>query len=206
MAEAQFQTTGQAAPPQPRRVTVAEFFELYGDKPYQVEVIDGEIVEMSPTQRDSERPTHRLYDSLKPFVVQNQLGEVWIESTYVLEADDRTDWVLGSRQPDVSFISRERIAAHDAKHGTGGPWRLAPDLAVEVISPTDKYSDVLKKVADYLRYGVWLIWLVDPQNRTVQVYTPDTPNGILLRDDATLTGDPILPGWSMPLAALFGEQ
>jgi Uma2 family endonuclease len=204
MAEAQSQTTGQSSPPAPRHITVAEFFELYGDKPYKVEVIDGEVVEMSPTQRDSQRPSHTLYDSLKPYAVQHQLGEVWIESTYVLEADDRTDWVRGSRQPDVSFISRDRIAAHDAKYGMGGPWRLAPDLAVEVISPTDKYSDVLQKITDYLRYGVRLIWLIDPQNRTVQVYTPDAPNGILLRDDATLAGDPVLPGWSIPVAELLG--
>lgn len=85
-------------------------------------------------------------------------------------------------------------------------FRVAPDLAVEIVSPTDKFSAVLKKVARYLEYGVKLIWVIDPQNRVVYVYTPDHPDGRALHEDATLNGDPVLPEWSMHFPDLLGAN
>src|SRR5262249_9763499 len=102
----------------------------------------------------------------------------------------------------VSFVSQERIDAHVDRYGETGPIRLAPDLAIEVISPGDKYSDVDDKVADYLRYGVRLVIVLNPRNRTARNCTPENPGGLI--EHTTLRGDPVLPGWSMPLAELFG--
>jgi len=180
---------------------VAEFFDRYSDVP--AEVVNGEVVIMSPNQRDSMTVAEDLFIDLRGFVKEHNLGVVSMETAFVLDADPRTDWVRGARQPDVAFVARERAAAHDAEHGRKGPWRLAPDLAAEVVSPTDKYSDIMEKVADYLRYGVQLVWLISPEARSVRIFTPDDPDGHTLHASDTLSADPVIPGWSMPVARLF---
>jgi Uma2 family endonuclease len=169
-----------------------------------IEVVDGEIVVMSPPQRQHIRIAHDLFRSLDRFLEENQLGRAWLEAPYLLEADDRGDWVRGARTPDLSFIARERVEAHDAQYGdVEGPYRLAPDLAVEIVSPGDSYSTVMQKVADYLRYGVRLVWVIDPQTRAVRIHTQEDPDGRTLSDTDTLSGEPVLAGWSMSIKLLL---
>jgi len=156
---------------------------------------------MSPPPIRPIRIARDLCDSLGDFASAGDLGQVWPDGTpYVLDASPRRDWVRGARMPDVSFIARDRLAAHAAQHAEDGPFRLAPDLAVEIVFPGDSYTDINRKVSDYLRYGARLVWVIDPDERTIRIYTPD---GRTLRDGDTLSGDPVLPGWSMPVRAVL---
>ncbi len=191
----------QGALPENILMTVEEFFDRYTDQP--AEIVNGEVLLMSPNTRPPMDVAGPLYASLLSYTRQGSLGKVTIETAFVLDADERTDWVHHARQPDVAFVAQERIGPHNEKFGKAGPWRLAPDLAVEVISPTDRYSDITQKIGDYLRYGVRVIILIDPQTQTVRVITSDNPDGRTLHEGDVLSGDPVLPGWSMPVAELF---
>jgi Uma2 family endonuclease len=79
---------------------------------------------------------------------------------------------------------------------------LAPDLAVEVLSPTDRMGDALAKISMYLQAGVQIVWLVDPSSQTVTVFQPDAAPATLRTGD-TLDGGSVLPGFSLPVAEMF---
>jgi Uma2 family endonuclease len=81
---------------------------------------------------------------------------------------------------------------------------LAPDLVVEIASPNDAYTELRDKVDEWLQAGVQVVWVVDPQRRTVEVFQPDQPIRVL-REGDTLTGDPVLPDFQLPLSELFAE-
>jgi len=186
-------------------MTFDEFMQAYAQRPF--EIVDGKVVEMSPPDLRHVRIARGLFRSLDALVRERDLGEVWPDNTpFLLDASKRRDWVKGSRVPDVSFVSRERMAAFLAEFDENNPLRLAPDLAIEIISPHDRYTDVHKKVLDYLRYGVRLLILIDPDLRTVRVITPDDPDGRTLHDGDTLSGDPVLPGWSMPVTRVLDGE
>ncbi len=202
---AQAQVTGQSTPVQPesRRVTLDEYLELLDDSGY--EVIDGELIPMTPQGLSSSDVAHTLYDSLREFVVLGKLGRVRMEAAFALDVEPKSGWVKGSLVPDVAFVSTEKVREQKEKHSQENVFRVPPDLAVEVVSPTDGFSDMERKVKRYLSYGVPVVWLIDPQNRFVRVYSPDQPEGHTLAESETLTGAPVLPGWSMQLSDLFAE-
>ena len=198
------EATGQRAATIAGPLSVDEWVALYSARP--VEIANGEIVGVSPPTMEHVLLAHDLYHLLDQHVRMHRLGRVWIEAPYLLEEDDRADWVRGSRVPDVSYVAQERLDAHLKQHGKSGPMRLRPDLAVEIVSPHDSYSALTQKVADYLRYGVRLVWIIDPQTRTIRVHTPDDPDGHTLREGDTLSGAPVLEGWSLLVAEVLGAQ
>jgi Uma2 family endonuclease len=171
----------------------------------RVEIVDGEIIEMSPNTKPQPRVTARFFRYLDPFVQQNHLGEVLIEASFVLDGNRRSNWVKNARTPDISFISQSRIDSQAVEYPDDDPWWLAPDIAVEVISPTDQMPDVMDKLKAYLAYGVLLVILVFPKTKTVSVHTPDNPLGTTLSESDTLTAEPVISGWSMPVSALFPD-
>jgi Uma2 family endonuclease len=79
---------------------------------------------------------------------------------------------------------------------------MAPDLAVEVLSPGDRPGEVLGKVGDWLRAGCRVVWVIDPERRQVRVYRTDGSESVLGESDA-LDGEDVLPGFSCPLADLL---
>ena len=79
---------------------------------------------------------------------------------------------------------------------------LAPDLAVEVLSPSDRIADALAKIAMYLDAGVRLVWLVDPADQTVTIFRPETTPSKLAADD-TLDGGDVLPDFRVPVVEIF---
>jgi Uma2 family endonuclease len=83
-----------------------------------------------------------------------------------------------------------------------GYWPGAPDLAVEVISPSDTYAEVQEKVLDWLEAGTQMVMLVMPRKRTVTVYRSLT-NITMLTEDDTLDGSDVVPGWKIPVRELF---
>lgn len=107
------------------------------------------------------------------------------------------------RIPDVSFVSWERFPQ---RRRTPGPIpAVAPDLAVEVLSESNTGREMAAKRVDYFGAGTRLVWEIDPEARTVAVYeSADAPVRVLTAAD-TLTGEPALPGFAVPLAELFAE-
>jgi Uma2 family endonuclease len=183
-------------------VSLEAWMRAYDRHP--VEVVDGEFLEMSPNQRAQGVILSPLLVSLYTFALRERLGQVFTEIAFVLDGVPRKNWVRGARQPDLAFIAQERVEQHNARYGDReGPWWLAPDLAVEIVSPTDAYSDVNRKIADYLRYGVRLVWIIDPQMEVIRIYTPDDPEGRTLAAADTLDAAPLLPGWTMLVSEVF---
>ena len=103
------------------------------------------------------------------------------------------------RKPDVSFISGTRASSSLFEEGYV---RIAPDLAVEVISPHDLAYEVEQKVEEYLRAGVRIVWVVNPRTHTVQVYRLDQTVARLHEED-DLDGEDILPGFRCPVREIF---
>jgi Uma2 family endonuclease len=103
------------------------------------------------------------------------------------------------RRPDVSFIRRGRLPDERLPEGHV---RIAPDLAVEVVSPNDTYYEVEGKVRDYLTAGVPLVWVVNPQTRTVRIHRA---NGSLadVRESEELTGEDVVPGYRCRVGEFF---
>lgn len=103
------------------------------------------------------------------------------------------------RGPDVAFVSRERAeAVSDPARAFEGP----PELAVEVLSPSNSAEAIHAKVADYLAAGTRLVWVVDPERETVAAYRTLLSPRALFRDDE-LDGEDVLPGFRVKVAALF---
>ena len=133
--------------------------------------------------------------SLRNFAKASGLGKAYAAETgFKLESDP--DHVLA---PDAAFVIRERAESASKIQGFyPGP----PDLAVEVISPSDTYSEVEEKVADWLDAGTQAVVVVDPRRRTVKVHRSVTDAAVLTEAD-TLAVDDVVPGWEMPVMEIF---
>ena len=165
------------------------------DDGYRYELVRGELRKMSPAGYRHGRASAKIGASLLNYATAHNLGEVCAAETgFLIESDP--DHV---RAPDVAFVRRERVEAAGSIPGYfPGP----PDLAVEVISPSDRYTEVAEKVADWLAAGVQLVILVDPRRRSVTRHAPDQAPVTLTEAD-TLDGSPVVPGWQLPVRDLF---
>jgi Uma2 family endonuclease len=105
------------------------------------------------------------------------------------------------RLPDVSFARWERFPNRQVQVGVPIP-DLVPDLAVEILSPNNTAEEIERKRGEYFSRGTQLVWIVDPRDRTVEVFTAPTTS-TLLRETDTLDGAPVLPGFTLPLRDLF---
>jgi len=104
------------------------------------------------------------------------------------------------RGPDVAVL----LSRRESRDNPGDWIRRAPDVAVEVLSPSDRSGAMQQKIAEYLEVGALRVWIVDPAGRTATIYRQDgsaTP----LRADGTLDGEDVLPSFALPLEDLFGE-
>ncbi len=177
-----------------RRLTLEEL-ERTGGPEGLWEVIDGEVVEMPSAGGRHSQLGMRIGWFVTSFVNQHHLGIVYgADGGFILRGEP-----LLLRVPDVAFVRTERLPAN---YDDGGFLRVAPDLVVEVISPSDRMVEVLAKVVMWLEAGVALLWLVDPVAMTVTVYRPDDPPRTLTRDE-TLDGGDLLPGFTLAVSAIF---
>jgi Uma2 family endonuclease len=155
------------------------------------ELIDGEFVEKMPTSFVASMIALKIASFLLSHVDERGLG-------YVVGVDGSFQMTNGDILiPDVAFITHERMPTL--------PERIAltpPDLAVEVMSPTDKVKDLRLKAQRYLDNGTRLVWLVFPHTQTVEVYDGDADVLPLTTAD-TLTGGSLLPEFSLPIANVF---
>jgi len=142
----------------------------------------------------------RLLAALGRHVYTHDLGTLFTaEAGFWLERDP--DTLLC---PDVAFIARERLPALSLEPRF---LELPPDLAVEVLSPTDRPAAVRAKVADYLRLGVRAVWVVDPARRTVRIHSRGARQAreLLLAENDTLDGGEVVPGFHCRVAELFAD-
>ena len=160
----------------------------------QQELVKGEVVIMPPPQARHGILCSRIDRRLGIYVEENNLGWTTSNDTgVILERDPDT-----VRGPDVAFWSIARQPELPA-----GYFEIPPDIAVEVLSPTDRRRDVREKIREYITLGVRLVWLIDPETRTVTVY-PGTIRGTELDESDTLDGGEVLPGFTVPVSYLFG--
>lgn len=173
-------------------MTAEELFELPDDG-LRHELVEGELRTMGPAGFDHGRVALQIGARILGHVEEHRLGEVLAAETGFVVARG-PDTV---RAPDVAFVAAERAPAE-----ARGFAELAPDLVVEVVSPSDRASDVSSKAAMWLDAGVRLVWVVDPQARLAAVHHP---GGLVtvLREDGVLDGEDVLPGFRLPLATLF---
>jgi Uma2 family endonuclease len=162
------------------------------------EVVDGKRVESQPMSVKASRVASRLLGELIKYNEAHNLGESVGETLFrlPLERDRR-------RQPDVAFVSFKRWAKGRVLENDNA-WEVAPDLAAEVVSPTDRAEDVMEKVTEYFQAGVELVWIIYPRLQLVYVYESLIKvRGLTVAD--TLDGGNVLPGFSTAVAALFPE-
>ena len=158
------------------------------------ELLRGEIiVSPSPSYRHGKAQS-RFAAVLVRYADETGLGVVVTESGFRLHRDP--DTVLG---PDVAFIRTDRLPP-DADDTTY--LELAPDLVVEVVSPSNSLAEMHDKVLTYLEAGVRMVLVLEPKRRTVTVHTPDRVARTLVVGE-TLDGGDVLPGFSVPVADLF---
>jgi Uma2 family endonuclease len=169
------------------------------EHPDLFEVVDGRVVEKSPMGALEVFLASCLLRWLAPFVDEAHLGCVVQEMLFLLEDSPEL-----KRRPDLAFVSAERWPIGKRVPRTEA-WDVIPDLAVEVISQSNSADEVAGKIEQYFHAGVRQVWVVYPVTSKVQVYESPTRVQILQVGD-DLQGDPLIPGFRLPLSVLFGES
>lgn len=162
------------------------------------EIVNGQRVELPPMSIDAVLIASVLTQLLGPFARDNQLGRVVSEMLFDFGREE-----VPRRRPDVAFVSYQRSAKNRRVPSTAA-WAVVPELAVEVISPTDLVAELFLKIREYFQAGVQLVWVVFPSEEQVYVYESPTQVHILTRS-AELDGGKVLPDFRLPLSALFEE-
>ena len=175
-------------------VTAEELLNMPDDG-FRYELIRGELRKMPPAGHIHGEYALSIGASLQTHAKATGLGKTYAAETgFRLESDP--DHV---RAPDAAFVRRDR--AEEAREAPGffpGP----PDVAVEVISPTDRYTEVEEKVADWLAAGTLAVIVVDPRRRTVKVHCSPTDVVALTESDVLSVGE-VVPGWQMAVRDIF---
>ena len=159
------------------------------------ELVDGELVEMPPMSEEANWIGGQLFAVVNEFCRAHALGRVYPQETPFRGFPGNR---ISVRKPDVAFVRQERLSVHLSKKDLA----LAPDLAAEVLSPTDPAVEVNRKVEQYLAAGVRLVWVVDPDLRLVFVHRPNGTVSVV-REPAELDGEDVLPGFRCPLSAFI---
>jgi Uma2 family endonuclease len=176
----------------PRLITGEELWAMGDIGP--CELIDGRIVPVSPTTGRHGFIEFRLSTAIGLFVEQHHLG--WVLTGEVgIYTRRNPDRVRGA---DIVFLSRERWPDGPPEAFLEG----APDLVVEIMSPSNRWQDVRQKVTEYFTIGVRWVWIVEPDNRSVVVCHSSTALHPL-DETATLTGEGLLEGFTLAVASLF---
>ena len=173
--------------PAPDTMTLAEFLE---NDVEGYEYVKGELVPMPPTSMEHGEISSNVILHLSSHVFKQQLGRCYTAGT-IFQLDDR------AVKPDVAFVSTDRLPEN---RNQASP--IPPDLAIEVVSPSDKHYDVTEKALAYLRSGTRLVWVIEPVGKTVMVYRSETDFTLLNYED-TLTGEDVVEGFECPVAELF---
>ena len=173
--------------PPPKKMTLEEFLEsdLEG-----YEYVKGELIPMPAASWEHGIVSARIFLPLGLYVREHQLGEV---------VTPDTGFQVGERvlKPDIAFLSTVHLPDDPSR-----ACPVPPDLAVEVVSPSDAFRRIIEKAFAYLDAGTHLVWVVEPGSKTVTVCRSETDIKLLTRND-TLTGEDVVEGFSCQVAQFF---
>lgn len=160
----------------------------------QLELIRGEVVAVCRPNWEHGEIAGNIYSIIKAYLKKQQVGRVSVESGVITERNPDT-----LRGPDVSFISKDRLPLNKRMNEYA---KMTPDLCVEVLSPSNTRPELNTKMAEYFSTGAKMIWVVDPDERSVAVYEqPD--EGRVFKGRSTLSGGQVLPGFTCSVAEIF---
>jgi Uma2 family endonuclease len=179
--------------PQKKEWTADEFFSSPLSQKY--ELIEGELVEVMSTGFVHGIVAQRIGRFIGNYADENNLGEVTASETgFVLEENTY-------RGADCAFISNENLEKHGYPQGF---FPTSPDIAIEVVSPSNTSDEMMQKVNLYLKNGSRLVWLIYPKLKMITVYRQNNVVN-LLRENDTLEGEDVLPNFSLSLEKLFAN-
>jgi Uma2 family endonuclease len=164
------------------------------------ELIEGELVKMAPPGMLHGSLASLIAHHLLSYLTENDMGMVTVETGYYPKGT--RDTLLS---PDVAFLSKARLPQSDPQKYVP----IMPDLAVEIMSPSDSLSQIRRKAAIYLEYGTELVWIVMPSALGVDVCRAGGGAGLhidFVDQDGKLTGEKVLPGFELDLTLLFPSQ
>ena len=160
---------------------------------HRLELVDGKVIIMSPSGYESDEVAAETIRLLGNWVRPRRLGRVAASSAGFRLPNANQD----VRAPDASFVLAERLRRSPQAFA-----ELAPDLMVEVKSPTDRVEELESKIAEFLSLGTQVGLLIDPQAQTVTVYRDEQP-ALRLGNNNILTVPDVLPGWEVPVVDLW---
>lgn len=183
-----------------------EYMRLYDEQPF--ELINGEKVIKMPNVIEHGDIIELMYLAIYMVVSPKQLGKIIREMPFVLSYT--SNWVTGSRIPDLMYYTTERLSAfqHANPNFKKMPYVLVPDLVIEVVSPNDNLSVLDEKVEQYLLDGVQMVWVLDPQKQRASISSliarqPFTTQQTHLTPTDTLTGGDLIPAFEIQVASIF---
>ena len=180
----------------PRLMTAKEFAMTPHDDDMRRELVDGELIELPPSPMPSHGNTQsNAAGVVREFVRPRRLGVAFTETGFLISRNPDT-----VRLPDVAFVSAERLP-----EGGGLPsgyFPFAPDIAVEVVSPSATRSETHERALMWLDAGSALVWMLFPDSRSATVYRPNGDITTLGEDDV-LDAAPVLDGFSVKVSEFF---
>lgn len=191
------ENTEPQAPAITKPITEAMMQELEANDYIRYEVINGELVELAMTGEEHSWIELKILLALGNFVAGKNLGRVYPGDTdFVLKGEPKNIEI--QRKPDASFVKTEHVTP------TKGFIYRAPDLAVEIISPSQSYTEIRNKVNEYFNYGTQQVWIVIPSSKTIEVFTAQNTFNTFTIDD-TIDGGDLLPDFSLSVAQIFTD-
>lgn len=178
----------------PVLMTADQLYAL-GDE-FHGELRRGKVLTMSPAGSEHGDIALAIGSRIRVFVDDHELGCAYAAETgFLLSRNPDT-----VRAPDVGFVTKERLKA---QQNSSKFFEGAPDLAVEVLSPSNTQVEMMDKVADFLNAGSRLVWIINPARRSVTVYDAAQQDPQVLQSTDTLHGGDLLPGFSLQVSKLF---
>jgi len=174
-------------------VSLQEFERLAAEEGTFYELDEGEIIAMSAGRRQHGKVQNTIGFLLNLWLAEHRGGAVYQAETGFLLGDDPPT----VRVPDAAFVHAERDLESPEGYVLG-----APDLAVEVVSPTDSASYLVRKVRQYLKHGGHTVWVVYPETREVHVFEASGAIRVV-GEEQVLEAPELLPGFAVPVARLF---
>lgn len=169
--------------------------QALGESDGRTYLLEGDLYEMTPTEGRHGGIAANVAGPLWAFVLPRRLGRVYVAKTgFILSRDPDT-----LMAPDVAFVRAERLPPLEDQRGF---LELAPDLAVEIVSPSERGARLANKIRVHLAAGTRMVWVVDPDHGTALVYRPEAAPTMLARGD-TLDGGDVLPGFRLAMEDLF---
>jgi Uma2 family endonuclease len=162
------------------------------------EIVDGKIVEKEMGARDVEIAV-TVVQYLGMFARTHRLGRALME--FIFRIDQARDL---QRRPDVAFVSHAKWPVHRRVPDVA-VWDMVPDLAIEVVSPSNSADQLQEKIHDYFKAGVVGVWVIYPRQQEVYMYASPTQIQVLQLGQE-LDGGDVVPGFRLPLAALFDDE